>query len=116
MGRVVLAGSKRTQAVGSNTVLEALTLRYGLRKAADQPHQAIIAEIDSLVLVRALKGELRAKPYSMLIIGDIIYLVPASRCSNFVYVTRNANKVAYYLAHYGMEDGFEELWTVDLPT
>ncbi|KAL8511717.1 hypothetical protein ACS0TY_018228 [Phlomoides rotata] len=53
-GRVTLAGMKCMKAIGNNTLLEALALRFGLKKALEHNVKGLLTESDSQNLVMAL--------------------------------------------------------------
>ncbi|KAL8551991.1 hypothetical protein ACS0TY_000882 [Phlomoides rotata] len=99
----------------SSTLLKALSLRYGLRKALEYSHQNLIAESDSQILIKALNGDLCADAYPRLILGDILSLAYETRCSGFLFAHRDTNQLAHSLAHYGNEDDFEKIWVEELP-
>ncbi|KAL8478520.1 hypothetical protein ACS0TY_030422 [Phlomoides rotata] len=90
-GRVILAGAKCTSAMGNNTLLEALALRYGLRKSVEYPTKTRL-QLQKQTL-KSWLNPLMVITMPMLIIGDILSLAHQTRCSGFIHANREANKV-----------------------
>ncbi|KAL8529553.1 hypothetical protein ACS0TY_006831 [Phlomoides rotata] len=78
-GEVLLVGTKRLVAGGSSTLMETMSLQYGLQ----------------------------SESYVMSLIDDIRSLAAITNCMEFRNVGRMAIRAADALAHLGKESGFE---------
>ncbi|KAL8520299.1 hypothetical protein ACS0TY_011008 [Phlomoides rotata] len=114
-GLVILAGSKRCQARGSSTLVEALALRYIIQHAYASGLTPFHSETDSELLVLAIRGEREHDAYTMMLVEDICFLLSQALCSVVLFCKREANKVAHSLAHFGAFVDFEKLWSDDVP-
>lgn len=113
-GAMKLAGSKRcTAATDSNTLIEALALRFGLESANKADLVVNFLETDSYNLLAAISQKLLLDTHSMMV--DIQFFMGAYESCSASFVNRNANRVAHFLAHFGHVNDFHRVWTNDVP-
>ncbi|KAL8500978.1 hypothetical protein ACS0TY_020529 [Phlomoides rotata] len=100
-GLVILAGSKRCQARGNSTLVEALALRYIIQHAILSCLTSFQTETDSKILAMAIRGERVHADYIMMLVEDIRSLAVQANCTAVLFCKRDANNVAHSLAYYG---------------
>ncbi|KAL8535856.1 hypothetical protein ACS0TY_011481 [Phlomoides rotata] len=115
MGKTLIAGSKRCRGSGSSTLMEALALRFRLETTLLGGLSVDIVESDSERLVHTINGDTDDEPYVMRLVEDIKIMARETHCSTFQHAHRTANKVAHFLAHFGRDANYEEIWTDRVP-
>ncbi|KAL8541065.1 hypothetical protein ACS0TY_002374 [Phlomoides rotata] len=95
---------------GTNTLAEALALRFGLVRALEAGLGSMQAESDLKILIKTCKGEHTAEAYVMTLVEDIKSMGHIVQGIEFLHVRRDANKVAHTLARFGSSSVFEQVW------
>ncbi|KAL8456283.1 hypothetical protein ACS0TY_034480 [Phlomoides rotata] len=116
-GQPVFAGTKRCKAPSANsTMLEALALRFGVSEAVSKGLQIMILETDSQILARALQRETEVDVSTTMIVADILAEADYLVAREFLWVKREANRVAHFLAHCNLEYSSTHIWTNEVPS
>lgn len=106
----VLTGLSKVFHTSSPLLAEALSLREGLVFAVSLGIQCLVAENDSLDLIRACRGELQNGEILSLI-GDIQCLKTRFQKIGFTWVPREGNKVAHQIAALASHHNLPACWT-----
>ncbi|KAL8556410.1 hypothetical protein ACS0TY_004016 [Phlomoides rotata] len=117
VGHLVLAGARRCNtSAESSTLIEALALWFSILEAVSKGMQILALEIDSQILARALQGTTLVDASSAMIVEDILEGADTLVARDFLFVGRDANRVAHFLAHFCQVNGCTHLWTNEVPS
>ncbi|XP_018462888.2 uncharacterized protein LOC108834019 [Raphanus sativus] len=97
-GRLLWAGAKRLQGVGSPIETEALALRWAVQTMVRFGYKHVLFETDSLVLAKMITGKEETWPKLKPLIQEISHTLSANRGYKIEYSTRDSNKTADRIA------------------
>ncbi|KAL8547083.1 hypothetical protein ACS0TY_006709 [Phlomoides rotata] len=115
-GRALLAGVKRVFAPPDNsTLIEAMTLRFGIEQASRHDMRIQIFESDSKNLIKCLKGSYSGDVATMVVVGYILDWAGPMDAEEFVFASRNSNRVANCLAQWDPSLNSMYVWIDETP-
>jgi ribonuclease HI len=116
LGNFVAAWVKYFSNVASATMAEAYAMKEGLALARDLGCNRIIAELDSIDVIEACKGESTWWNELSAIYADCTDIVVSIGCVTFGHIMREANEVAHELAKYSHSNRVSCSWSGDPPS
>ncbi|XP_050217754.1 uncharacterized protein LOC126668608 [Mercurialis annua] len=110
-GEVVIAGSRKYEGMVDVQIGEAIAIRDGLSMALEANLTPFSIKSDAKVVVDFFNNKQKSWNEVALLKEDCVRLASNYQCTGYQFVSRNANKVAHFLARRALQGSeFQNIW------